>query len=141
MSNTISIQQAAANLPQLVESLGASDEIILTDGDRAVLRLPLTQVPRGPVDLALEAEAFIRPDHPVLRVSVLCEQTVVAEWVITTPDVTTYSASIPERLSADKGALTLSLAIDNPKSPRDSGESTDVRRLGLGVRGLRLDWP
>jgi polysaccharide pyruvyl transferase WcaK-like protein len=111
-----------------------------TDGDRAVLRLPLTQVPRGPVNVVLEADAFIRPDHPVLRVSVSCEQTVVAELLIDTPDSTTYSVSIPERLTADKGALTLSLNIDNAKSPRDFGESTDVRRLGLGVRRLRLDW-
>jgi hypothetical protein len=111
-----------------------------TDGERAVLRLPLMQVPRGPVEIALEAEAFIRPDHPQLRVSVLCEQAVVAEWDISTPDAATYAASIPERLTADKGALTLALAIDNPKSPRDLEESTDVRRLGLGVRWLRLDW-
>ena len=111
-----------------------------TDGDRAVLRLPLTQVPRGPVEIVMEADGFIRPDHPELRVSVLCDQTVVAEWVVATTDPATYAASIPERLTADKGALTLTLAIDNAKSPRDLGESTDVRRLGLGVRRLRLDW-
>jgi hypothetical protein len=111
-----------------------------TEGDRAVLRVPLMQVPRGPVDIALEADAFIRPGHPELRASVACDQTVVAEWVITTTDVATYSASIPERITADKGALTLSLNIDNAKSPRDLGESSDVRRLGLGVRRLRLDW-
>ncbi len=39
MSNTMSIQQAAANLPQLVGALGANDEIILTDGDRPVARI------------------------------------------------------------------------------------------------------
>ena len=111
-----------------------------TDGDRVVLRLPLTQVPRGPVDITLEANAFIGPDRPALRVSLSCNQTVVAEWVIAASDVATYSASIPERLTADQGALTLSLNIENPKSPRELGESSDDRRLGLGVRRLRLDW-
>jgi antitoxin (DNA-binding transcriptional repressor) of toxin-antitoxin stability system len=43
MSNTVSIQHAAANLPQLVESLGAEDEIILTDGNRAVAKIVLTR--------------------------------------------------------------------------------------------------
>lgn len=111
-----------------------------TDGDRAVLRLPLAQVPRGAVDIALEANAFLGPGHPELRVSMSCGQTVVAEWVIAASDVATYSASIPERLTADQGVLTLSLNIENPKSPRELGESSDDRRLGLGVRRLRLDW-
>ena len=111
-----------------------------TDGSRAVLRLPLTRVPSGPVDVALEAHAFIRPDHPELRVSVSCEDTVVAEWIIRTPDVATRSASIPQRLTADHGALVLTLNIEAPKSPQELGESSDSRRLGLGVRRLRLTW-
>ena len=51
MSNTLTVQQAAANLPQLIDSLGANDEIILTDGQRPVAKIvptPTSTVSRQP---------------------------------------------------------------------------------------------
>lgn len=44
MSHTISVQQAAQNLPELIGSLGPGDEILLTQNDRAVARI----TPSGP---------------------------------------------------------------------------------------------
>lgn len=111
-----------------------------TDGVRAVLQLPLTQVPRGPVNIVLEANAFIQANHPELRVSVSCENTVIAKWVISTPDIASHAATIPEWLTAEHGALVLSLNLENPKAPSDLGEFSDCRRLGLGVRRLQLNW-
>jgi antitoxin (DNA-binding transcriptional repressor) of toxin-antitoxin stability system len=45
MSSTLTVQQAAATLPQLIDSLGANDEIILTDGVRAVAKIVPTSKP------------------------------------------------------------------------------------------------
>ncbi len=45
MSSTVTVQQAAANLPQLIDSLKANDEIIVTDGERPVARIVSTQRP------------------------------------------------------------------------------------------------
>ena len=109
-----------------------------TDGHHAVLRIPLRRPPTGAVEVILEANAFVRAGHPILRVSAFCAETLVAEWHIDTPDVACYSAIIPAWLAARQGELTLSLHIENPKSPRELAESPDGRRLGLGVRRLRL---
>jgi antitoxin (DNA-binding transcriptional repressor) of toxin-antitoxin stability system len=39
MSHIISIQQASANLRELVRTLGPDDEIVLTDNDKPVARI------------------------------------------------------------------------------------------------------
>ncbi len=111
-----------------------------TDGHQAVLRLPLKRSPGGPVEVTLEANAFIRPAQPRLNVSVRCAQTVVAEWRLEKADVASYRAIVPASLAARGGALVLSFHIESPKSPRELGESSDGRRLGFGVHRLRLTW-
>jgi len=111
-----------------------------TDGHRAVLGIPLKQPPQGPVEVVLEANAFLRPQHPVLHVCVSCNHTVVAEWEIRTADVCQYPVRIPAELMAGQGVLQLSLDIKNPASPHELGESLDTRPLGLGLRRLRIDY-
>jgi hypothetical protein len=111
-----------------------------TDGPEAVLQIPLTRPPRGAVDLALEAHAFIRTAHPRLHVSVLCAGAVVAEWQIETAECATYRATIPEWLAVREGALlTIALRMERTASPHALGESPDARQLGLGVRRLRVE--
>jgi antitoxin (DNA-binding transcriptional repressor) of toxin-antitoxin stability system len=39
MTQTFSIQQASANLSELIHSLGPEDEIVLTDNDQPVARI------------------------------------------------------------------------------------------------------
>jgi antitoxin (DNA-binding transcriptional repressor) of toxin-antitoxin stability system len=48
MSVSMSVSQAAVRLPELVQSLGPNDEIVLTQDDRPVARILSSKPPRGP---------------------------------------------------------------------------------------------
>jgi polysaccharide pyruvyl transferase WcaK-like protein len=109
-----------------------------TDGPVAVLRLPLKRPASGPLEVILEATAFVHRDHPCQPVSVICADRVVAEWRIDTADVADYTITLPASLVAGQGVIVLTLHLRDPKTPCEVQASTDARRLGLGVRRLRL---
>ena len=110
-----------------------------TDGHRAVLRIPLARPFRGSARLLVEANAFVSAKHPWLRVCVLCGNEIVGEWAIDSPEPAERSLTIPASLLAGRERLTLAFHIVNPISPAECGESPDQRRLGLGIRRLRLE--
>lgn len=47
MSNTVTVEQAAAGLSELVRALGPDDEIVVTENDRPIARIiPETSPPK-----------------------------------------------------------------------------------------------
>ncbi len=109
-----------------------------TDGPRAALRLPLREPATGDVQVQFDANAYIRPGHPSLTLVLACGDQEVGRWTITVEDVTTYRCTIPAAVAGGRGVLILSFGIAHPASPRQLGESTDDRRLGVGLHRLGL---
>ncbi len=112
-----------------------------TDGDLAELHL----YPEGelgkPLTLSAIVHAYLRENHERLSVRVSCCGEDIAEWVFErgTPIKKRHKADIPSHLNSGDGrVLSISFAIDAPKSPFELGHSSDQRRLGLLFESLKL---
>jgi hypothetical protein len=110
-----------------------------TDGYRAELLICLERPFTGPVQLSIEARAFITPAHPMLRVCVASERVVLGECSITDLHFAPWILSIPSSVVDDKTVLNISFHVVNPVSPRELGHSEDGRLLGLGIQKIRLE--
>jgi hypothetical protein len=110
-----------------------------SDGYRAVLCFPLSRPFTGHARLTLKAQAYIRPNHPALDVSVLCGNAKLADWHINMAEAVTRSVHLPASLISRGHEVIIAFHIRNPVSPFELGESSDGRLLGLGFQDARLD--
>jgi hypothetical protein len=111
-----------------------------TDAGRAELHLPLQEPVLGPIRLSIEAAAYVRPAHPLLEVCVACEDEVIADWSIESPEFAFRTCTVPAR-GTPRSDLIIEFRIINPVSPAQLGESADARLLGLWLRRARLELP
>jgi predicted RNA-binding protein YlxR (DUF448 family) len=110
-----------------------------TEGYRADLILPLKEHFRGGVLATLEANAYVTPDHPRLRVCVACGHSIAQEWLLETSASLPRTFTVPASVIGDGNELRLAFHVVNPASPLELGESDDDRLLGMGFQRLRLD--
>ena len=109
-----------------------------TLGYRADLRIPLERPWGGPALLAVEAGAYVRPEHPVLHVRVMCHREPLGEWSIESAAPVERMLPIPAALLEGRRELPLAFCIDNPAAPSEFDDFSDSRLLGLGFRALRV---
>jgi glycosyltransferase involved in cell wall biosynthesis len=111
-----------------------------TDGYRAELLLPFRETCCRAMTLRVDANAYLTPEHPALRVSVVCWPFVAGEWLIGTREFIERSLPLPAFMISGRNELYVTFHILNPASPSEFGESSDGRVLGLGVRKISLDF-
>ena len=102
----------------------------------AVLSLRLA----GSAGKNLEIEARLRPalfaDSPPVIAELIVNGRPLAKWTLPGREWETRIVQIPPGLLDESGVLDLVFSIQNPRSPRDYGESMDPRKLGLGISGV-----
>lgn len=109
-----------------------------TDGERAEASLRLPDGLQGGVNLSLDIQAYVPPGHDPQRVQVRAGDALVGEWVVGAP--TTIELSVPGSSVVDS-SVALTLELPDAIAPADAGVSTDPRRLGVGLRSIRLGAP
>jgi hypothetical protein len=104
------------------------------------LRLRLDPVPTAPIRIGLACRAFVHERHPWLRVACSAGETSVGSWNFAPASALGHRSFRldPGSLDAD-GALTLTFALDNPRSPAELGLNSDIRPLGLGLERLWIE--
>ena len=110
-----------------------------TSGFRAEMRIPLEHPFENAALLAVEAVAYVRTWHPMLKVRVVCNREPLGGWAIDSRDSVERILPIPATALAGRRELVLLFYLENPASPADSGEfGLDQRLLGLGLQKLRI---
>jgi hypothetical protein len=129
-----------ANRPRAVELVNGFGEPepwgTWTVAGTALLTLR-TDAPSGAVELAFEVDAFVVPEHPVLRATVRANGEPVASWSFAYPHEPQWRA-FRARTAPASGLVVLELTLETPRAPSELGVSDDVRRLGLALRQLEV---
>jgi hypothetical protein len=102
-----------------------------------VFQVPLSS---GDVQVSLNVLPYLPAAYPRLGVDVQMDGQLLAHWefVRGQPGPVTV-LTIPATLrAADDGNIALKFRFDQPRSPLQSGESVDARRLALQLRNMRL---
>jgi hypothetical protein len=106
--------------------------------DDADVWLPLVEPMGKPAILTAVVQGFVRPGHPVCRAQVLYRGEHIDEWTFNSSASTEKRVALPAGRIAEDRSPTFTFRNLNPVSPLELRESTDPRRLGLGVSSLRL---
>lgn len=112
-----------------------------TEGSLASLHPIAIPSVAGSSDFMLEADvrAFIPKPGLKQEVSVIANGGVVARWRLTdTSPEQLMTALIPRSALAKSSMLSLSFEIRTPWSPANFGLSTDARKLGIGLKHLKI---
>jgi glycosyltransferase involved in cell wall biosynthesis len=108
-----------------------------SNGTSAQLSVHLAKPTVEPLVLEAEVMGFA-PDGP-LTVGVAINEQPVTEWEFTGPQTLALrSVALPVAATADADAVTVTLSIQRPRSPRSCGASEDDRLLGIGLASLAL---
>ncbi len=108
-----------------------------TVGNSARLVLNFKENVKGDLNLRLHGLAFLAEGKlPQQNVTVLVNDKSVANWAVKTD--ADYTAKIPAALIRD-GRAAITLKIATPKSPSETGKSTDTRKLGIAVKSIILE--
>ena len=106
---------------------------VWSDGAAPELALRLAAPPERDLLLTIEAQPF--PERQ--GVSVIVGGHAVARWELA-GEPAEHQARIPRALIPG-AQLNVVLKVDRPLAPSELGQSTDSRRLGVGLRSVRLD--
>lgn len=112
---------------------------VWTNAERALVNVPesvFSDVSTDPV-LLLQGRAYTRPGAMLQRVRVLGAGRVLAEAEVRYP-ASQVTLAIPLKPLADAGSRTLEIETPDAVSPKSLGESTDGRRIALGLESMRL---
>jgi phosphoglycerol transferase len=112
-----------------------------TSGQDARLVMQLKNyVPTGDILLSATTQAFINEVHPQLDVNIFINDTQVGQWtfVYGQHDDGKREVIIPADLITKQNPLEIRFQILKAKSPAELGISNDGRKLGIGMRELRL---
>ncbi len=110
---------------------------VWSEGPRATLILGMSPQQRTPVVLTVRASAFPRRTSPNRVVTALVGDREVATWVMGA-DIAPHSVTLPPPYEP-AAAVVVQLRIEDPTSPSDLHRGEDPRRLGVGLRSVRLD--
>ncbi|MDD4160182.1 MAG: hypothetical protein PHO18_04465, partial [Synergistaceae bacterium] len=83
--------------------------------------------------LQIRAFAYLGGGLPCQTVDVYVNDIKTASWKIT--DEAWHEAQIPHS-TVGNGLLKIKFVISDPTSPKDIGQSTDERKLGIAVKEL-----
>jgi len=109
-----------------------------SDGTEARLTLCLDPPPGRVLVIEALAQGFVAPAHPRLEVEVRVNEDAVAVWLFKgDTEPRTRRLRIAAELACVR-ELELNFHIGDPRSPRELGLSDDTRRLGLGLRTLKI---
>ena len=108
-----------------------------TNGSRAVILLGIAEGLDRDVILELDARGMSPDGHRPQPVSVLANNTVIANWEVLGRDK--YNAVIPADLER-QGQLRIVFDIKEPRSPIEISGVSDHRKLGLAAFGLNLQF-
>ncbi|MGA8599129.1 MAG: hypothetical protein WB676_30800 [Bryobacteraceae bacterium] len=108
-----------------------------TVGAHSVLILDLQWPPTSDLWLTFKAHAFVVPQHPSFKETLRVNNSEVAEWSITDPQVE-KRVRLPLNLIRSR-PLRIEFFDHDPRSPAELGLSTDVRKLGLAIETLKLE--
>jgi hypothetical protein len=112
-----------------------------SDGDLAELRLDLVPDERADLDLVVTANAFVSAAHPLQRMRVSLDGTRLAS--ISYSDAAGSGerrVRVPHALAAAAGDdAMLRFEFEDATSPAALGQSSDGRRLALGIISLRVE--
>ncbi|MFP8780619.1 hypothetical protein [Hydrogenophaga sp. RWCD_12] len=90
-----------------------------------------------PMDLVLEATAFVPPGAPAQSFDVSVNGGKAVAWRFSNSDVQRLRMAVPPL--GPTGVLRVGIAVRQPRSPSAHGAGPDERLLGLGLRSLRLE--
>ena len=111
-----------------------------SDGPVGSVFLSLSQRPKAGLNLTLTGHAFVNAQHPLQRVEVLVNGTIIGSLRYDDPLSNTRTLSIPGSVlqRVEHGILTVTLRFPDACAPVALGLSGDTRKLGLGVASMRL---
>jgi hypothetical protein len=109
-----------------------------SDGPAAALAMHVP--PRWQdVKIVLDAQPYLPTASPRLGVDVRTQGVLLAHWQFErgkpAPDTMVVLAQTPHDAN---GNIVLSFSFDSPRSPQESGESIDARKLALLLRGVSV---
>jgi hypothetical protein len=107
-----------------------------SEGSSAVLGFHVAQE-LGDLKMSLNVEPYLPAAYPQLSVDVRLGSKLLAHWQFVRgkpgPDT---SLLLPKALRRSDGNIPLSLSFDEARSPAESGESIDARKLALLLHGV-----
>jgi hypothetical protein len=109
-----------------------------SDDDLASIRVDVSMMGSGNLQMMLEAQAFIAPGNKPQQVDILANGRFLKRiefnpdgnrgtWLVELP---------PSVLRPGSSLVDIEFVISNPASPRAAGLSSDARRLGIGITSL-----
>lgn len=105
----------------------------------AHITLRLDRPAGGPLELRAAVTAFVPPAVGSQAVSWVVNGRVLDRWSFTEDgEAVERRLLIPQALLEDARDIILQLRISAPMSPRDAGTGTDVRRLGVALKRMKL---
>ncbi|MGA8599128.1 MAG: hypothetical protein WB676_30795 [Bryobacteraceae bacterium] len=108
-----------------------------TVGAHSVLLLDLQAPPTTDLWLTFKAHAFVVPQHPTFKETLRVNNSEVAEWSITDPQVE-ERVRLPRDLVRSR-LLQIEFLNHDPRSPGEFGLSADASKLGLAIETLKLE--
>ncbi|OJX82948.1 radical SAM protein [Magnetospirillum sp. 64-120] len=116
-----------------------------SDGDQASLSIPVPAQTGGDLILRFEGDAYVGGHKPTLKVRVEICGEMLGEWFFRESDIDrqsqgfwTRETRIPAALVEGRRQVDVVFHIDAPVAPSSHHASDDSRRLGIGLRRLRL---
>ena len=98
------------------------------------LRFKIDPVPTAPVSVEVTCRGFVHARHPRLQVSCRIGTTAPQEWEFSVSSARgCRKLRIEPDAVAPDGEVTVTLTLNNPRSPAELGLAADVRPLGIGV--------
>ena len=108
-------------------------EYTWTDGNEASMLFDIQNFRDKNLRLHIRAFAYLGGGLPCQTVDVYVNEIKTASWKIT--DEAWHGAEIPYTATGN-GLLKIRFAISDPTSPKEIGESSDERKLGIAVKEL-----
>jgi len=105
-----------------------------SDGGEPELFFRLNAPPERDLRLTLVARGY--PSTGQVLSVVVGGQTITRLALTAQPE--RFEVRVPKALTPGS-LLDVTLKVDHPRSPKEAGESPDVRRLGVGLTSVRLD--
>jgi hypothetical protein len=111
---------------------------VWTEGSRSVLHVPIDGAIPFPITLELELTGFVAPSlSQSVSVSVNGTNATVVKFDVSRPNAIERIEINAEDLSPDCTA-EIAIQVANPTAPADVGASSDRRKLGVALCGLRI---
>lgn len=111
-----------------------------SDGELATIDLPLRTVPKGKLDVAIDAYGYVPTEHPRQTIEVLVNDTPIGVLAYESAnDGGVRRLRVPDTVRVpESGLLTISFRIPDAAAPSALGVGADTRRLGMHIGVLTV---